>query len=351
MELAQLLKSIRSRKNGRWGIGVASTYLKQLEICVGEGNCPADLSFPSREMWQQAVKDAESRLTYCDPDMEFKAVSGEDLPDCAMVFEAVVTSTRKDRDGDVLVTSGARVDEKHPLLWQHNPMQPIGKFIEVTSRNDRKLAARFAVVDTELGRDAAKLFKFGSLRISHGFAPEDFEPLDEDRPWDGWRIKSFEIMETSGVSVPSNVDAQLLGIDWEKSFEKELDGVRSLYGRGEFESGMVKHWAKHIHDSRPVQGKGCSCKQADPELVSEVDQLRASLAESNEKLEQLRGEVSELTTSIAQRSVSTEDVIGWFVGADAECRKSAKQAFSAIERCENAQRQEAEASELLGLIG
>ncbi len=56
-------------------------------------------------------------------------------------FEAVVTSTRKDRDGDVLECRGCNVDPSAPLLWQHDPQQPIGKLLEVTERSNDKIVA------------------------------------------------------------------------------------------------------------------------------------------------------------------------------------------------------------------
>ena len=69
-------------------------------------------------------------------------------------FDAVITSSREDRDGDVMEAKGANVDPKMPLLWQHDPQQPIGRFQGVTHRDNEKVIGQFALADTELGRVA-----------------------------------------------------------------------------------------------------------------------------------------------------------------------------------------------------
>ena len=140
-------------------------------------------------------------------------------------FDAVITSSKEDRDGDIMQAKGANVDPKMPLLWQHDPTQPIGRFKGVTHRDNDKVAGQFALADTELGRDALTLLKLGALRISHGFRPIEFEP----RKSGGFHIKSFEVVEASLVSVPANTDAVITALN-----------------TGKFHSPTVKSWAASL---------------------------------------------------------------------------------------------------------
>ncbi len=137
-----------------------------------------------------------------------KAVMGSPGMRGIMQFDCVISTSRVDRDGDTLITSGAEPDPKMPLLWQHNAQTPVGKLLTITSHTKDELCGRFAIADTEFGRAAAKLIDFGALRISHGFQPIEYEPKTNG----GWLIKRFTIMEASLVSVPSNVDAEITSV-------------------------------------------------------------------------------------------------------------------------------------------
>ena len=151
-------------------------------------------------------------------------------------FDAVITSSREDRDGDVMEAKGANVDPKMPLLWQHDPQQPIGRFKGVTDRDNERVVGRFALADTELGRDALTLLKLGALRISHGFRPLEFEPRKSSN---GFHVKAFEVVEASLVSVPANTDA-----------------VVTALNTGKFHSPVIKSWAASL------QTKGVSTMPA-----------------------------------------------------------------------------------------
>lgn len=141
-------------------------------------------------------------------------------------FDAVITSSREDRDGDVMEAKGANVDPKMPLLWQHDPQQPIGRFKGITHRDNEKVIGQFVLADTELGRDALTLLKMGALRISHGFRPLEFEPRKSSS---GFHVKAFEVVEASLVSVPANTDA-----------------VVTALNTGKFNSPVIKSWAASL---------------------------------------------------------------------------------------------------------
>lgn len=255
MDRTDILSSLAGR-NRRWGIRTASDYVNSFAGCLGDGFCPTSLMGVSGEQWAKCLKEAAQTLTFANQSMQIKDLSESDLPDGAiMVYDGVMTSTRRDRDFDILETSGARIDPKHPALWQHLALQPTGPFIKEVGRTKNMVIGRFAIADTPLGRDAAALVRLKALRLSIGFQPEEFEPIEDEKgEQTGWRIRKFEVMETSLVSVPSNVSAEILSsVSKSKSFAQELDGIRTAYGRDLLKTDLVKRWAKHIHDNRPTQ--------------------------------------------------------------------------------------------------
>ncbi len=267
-------------KGSRWGIGTAASYLRRLAAATGlKGLNVSEADFT------KAIEAAERKLTFCDPDMvvvgsdatdghtSYKLVPME-LPEggvlnvpqpgqkrrgkreptagSVMEFDAIMTSSRVDRDGDILEPKGAEVDPKSPLLWQHNPWEPIGKLLEVTKQNSKQVRGRFAIIDSPLGRDAAQLVEFGALRISHGFLPKEWtDRRDKSDEWLGWHITSYEMMEVSLVSVPSNVDAVVTAYDAQKLAHP-----------------LTKAWAQSIKETRPVQGKGITLPE-EPEGTPE----------------------------------------------------------------------------------
>ncbi len=258
MTKTDIIKAISSR-TGRYGVLTADRYFRSIEQCFDGGFCPVKLfNAASQGEWSKILKESEGTLTYSNADMrvtgdiqkyestafevKYKSLFKEIAVKPLVMFDAIVTTTTRDRDRDVMETKGAELDPAAPLLWQHIPLQPIGALIGELKdqRTDDMLPARFAIADTELGRDAATLVEMGALRISHGFDPKDFEPMDDD---EGWHFKEFEIFEVSLVSVPANKDA-----------------VITAFSREKLHSPLIRGWAEKMHQERPVQGIGYSSR-------------------------------------------------------------------------------------------
>jgi HK97 family phage prohead protease len=195
----ELLNALKQRKH-LGSIRTARGYVDALQRCLSDEGCACQL----RKDLALAREAAAETLTYRNDQMRVRRhrKPSDDEDGVVMVFDGVITTTKKDRDGDILESAGAVIDPACPLLWQHMPDEPIGKLVKVLSRDDDRIEARFAIVDSELGRDAATLVEFGALRLSHGFMPLEFEAMD-----DGFRMTSYEILEVSLVSIPSNTDA------------------------------------------------------------------------------------------------------------------------------------------------
>ena len=242
-----------SFKEFGYGLSVASQYVK------GWSNLGSvkSSSYLKDVDIAEAIKRADNTFTWCDgeqPDQatkagddffddgaslsKFKLPEGVEVPTNAlMVFRNVITTNAEDRDGDVLHTAGAKLDQPMPLLWQHLSALPIGKMLAVDSHTEKMLRVFSVLLDmNELTEDTAKLIEAKVLRISHGFIPLKFterETDSKDVPWRGFDIKEFEVMEESTVSVPSNRAA-----------------VIDMFSRNAFKSPIMRGIGKELFDNR-----------------------------------------------------------------------------------------------------
>lgn len=93
---------------------------------------------------------------------------------------------------------------KRPLLWQHDPHEPIGSFEIVSAEDALRIEGRFNL-ETVKGREGYALLKAGDINgLSIGYAVRDYS---WDR--DGNRhLKDIDLMEGSLVTFPANTLAR-----------------------------------------------------------------------------------------------------------------------------------------------
>lgn len=247
MTLEQLLTAIRAKGWCGSGIALAGSYMATALSCI-QSQEPASV--------KAAIKANQDKLVYRDPhgvvtSLTQKATGGKVQTlgtadrkqpgldaKSVMEFECILTTAKEDRDGDILMPRGARVDAKMPLLWQHLPMEPLGKLFSVVSQDDEAVKTHFGIADTKMGQDAAILVEYGALRISHGFKPLKFEPIKDkstEEEFDGWKVFEYEVMEGSLVSIPANTGA-----------------VITAFSRNKLHSPLIKSWAEDLYRDRPV---------------------------------------------------------------------------------------------------
>ena len=280
-----LLAAIKARTQTQTefnsGILTADRYVKTLTTCVGNELCERHGSTKDHS-FSDMLKSAESTLTYNNPDMvvtdvysdlkeTFGSEHGIEVPkNTLMIFKHVLTTPRKDRDGDVLRTEGAKVDPKMLLLWQHVHTLPIGKMLKVLEHNSKTLTMLTAIVDiNELSHDSAVMIENKMGRFSHGFRALSFCDLKEEpgstTGYNGFDVKEFEVMEESLVSVPANPDAEQqeilldliegdkLSSSMMKSFGRRL---RSMQKTTTVAGGFVEKKSEKSNET----GTGCGCK-------------------------------------------------------------------------------------------
>lgn len=144
------------------------------------------------------------------------------------IITGVASSPVTDRQGDVILTSGAKFALPLPLLWQHNHKQPIGHVLaaEVTEDGIR-IRAQIAKGVLPYIDEAWSLIKSGLVRgLSIGFRPlEEPEPIKGT--W-GFKFSAWEWLELSAVTIPANQDASIASI---KSIVEREDQAASGNGR------------------------------------------------------------------------------------------------------------------------
>lgn len=249
-----LLNAVKQRGQKQtefnYGILTADRYVKTVELMAGLDTC-YKFGAKGNTSYHDIVQKASNTLVYSNSDMtvqekNIRQIEGIEFPkNTLMVFRHVLTTPRKDRDGDVLRTEGAFVDPKMLLLWQHIPTLPIGKMLAVYEHNSKKLEVISCVVDmNELCHDAAVMIDNKMGRYSHGFRALEFFEMKEEQSDEfgpaGFEVTRFEIMEESLVSIPANVDAETGEV------------LVSLVEGGKLTSGIMKEVGKTLRAKMPV---------------------------------------------------------------------------------------------------
>ena len=168
--------------------------------------------------------------------LDIKAVDEEQY-----VIEGIASSPSVDRVGDVVEPLGARYKLPLSLLWQHRHDQPVGEVTFAKATKDgipfrasiRRPSEFTSTALRERALEAWESVKSGLVRaVSIGFRVLDHEVLKEG----GWRIKEWEWLELSLVTIPAQQDATISVV---KSIDTEL---RAALG----------------HDEQPTPSPGAS---------------------------------------------------------------------------------------------
>jgi len=302
--IIEALQDRQSKSDFGYGLSTALPYVESVIGACGEGSEMVGDA-------KQLRKEAGEKLTYCNDDMmlekaatrsRFKELmpQGMEAPEGTLVvMRHTLTSTKEDRDNDVLVTSGAQLDPKAPLLWQHNHMFPIGPVVGEVDRSKDKLVVVSALLDlNKMTEDAAKLIMAKVLRFSHGFRVLEFNErkaqADKVGP-SGFEITKFEIMEASLVSVPSNVDAEIeafastkFASDMFRSIqESTLKSAQTNHVKGtdveELENAVLFDKAKEEDDEKPSADKPKPKPASDDAEDEESSDAEPQLSDGEDK--------------------------------------------------------------------
>lgn len=297
------------------GIASAEFYIKSLAEQFGQDDA-ANLYCNSKSVkWAAALKQARMDFTFHQKGMDVLEVDDMEIDQGTKIdkgayaeYEAIIGTNDKDWDGDIVDPMGYDFDMKSPVLWMHAHGMPLGSIKSIVERDEKKARCRFKVADTPLGRDAVKLMQVGALRKSIGFKPKAnmFKPLGFKKDKDGkevpsgWHVKGCHILENSLVSVPANMNTEVLSVDVRKSFEKQFDAIRTIASRKELEDERLRLWGKSILDGRSTAVRGWSPDAATVEKIAEaVSEKMLQKSEATKEVpsnETLSTDISDLKT-------------------------------------------------------
>lgn len=147
--------------------------------------------------------------------------------DEAGVYEAVITTSQKDRDNEVLLSTGmdpSDFKKTGTVFYNHDYNLPIGKALEITKGRKRwtakiKMAERPDGFEGEFFPEYIKTLMDQKIirGISVGFLVEDSrrptKKDTEDYGEDVWNIVTrWKLMEVSIVTIPSNINAVITSV-------------------------------------------------------------------------------------------------------------------------------------------
>ena len=128
-------------------------------------------------------------------------------------LEFVLSDETVDRVGDVVRADGWELDafKQNPIaLLGHDHQHIVGRWENIRVQGKRLLARlHFADADTsDVVLTARSLVEQGILKaVSVGFSVLDYEPIDKEKPYNGWDITRAALHEASLVAVPANPNA------------------------------------------------------------------------------------------------------------------------------------------------
>ena len=130
------------------------------------------------------------------------------------IIEGIASTPSTDRMGDIVESMGAKFSLPMPLLWQHRSSEPVG-WVEMAqpTENGIPFRARIAKIEeagelqnlTDKAWQATKAKLVRGVSIGFKIAKDGFETMKGG----GWRIKDWEWLELSLVTIPANQDATI----------------------------------------------------------------------------------------------------------------------------------------------
>jgi HK97 family phage prohead protease len=146
---------------------------------------------------------------------------------------------------DDIVVRGAfekTISEKNeiPILWQHNPTQPIGKAV-IEETFDGLMVHGRLTLGAAKAREALALMRDGvTTGLSIGY-----DVVDSEMGQDGIRhLKELKLWEVSVVTFPANTEARLLQVKSVLPFQDLALADRTMPWNEEEAKGLVRAWSR-----------------------------------------------------------------------------------------------------------
>ena len=131
-----------------------------------------------------------------------------------------------DRDGDIIekgcFTNAVKTKTSYPLCFNHDLSSVIGR-IDLNEDEKGVFAKGTFNASDSVAEKYHDLVKMGAIdSMSIHFIVKDYDPIDVNRPYSGWKIKEAEIVEVSLVTVPANTQAVISGVKSANSVDEKM---------------------------------------------------------------------------------------------------------------------------------
>jgi HK97 family phage prohead protease len=174
---------------------------------------------------------------------EVKATGDNEFEGYASVFRNV--DSYRDVIEPGAFSKTIQENKRIKVLWQHDPMQPIGRPTQMLEDN-HGLYVKAKISDTTLGREAIQLMKDGvvdELSIGFNTIKEDWDKEAQVR-----RIKEVKLWEFSPVTFAANDMANITGVK-NQGFEQLLFNINQELKAGKVLSEKNANLVKNAIDA------------------------------------------------------------------------------------------------------
>lgn len=158
------------------------------------------------------------------------------------------------------------------LFWQHNPSEPIGKWLEASEDGHGLLLKGKLNMDVQRGREAHSLLKAGDIDgLSIGYRIKEYS-VDTDSGV--WTLEKLDLIEVSVVSVGANESAVVSSV---KAAKAAHDLSEKLKAGDQLTAREFETWLKGLGFSNSQAERAARLHlkgQGDP---AEADKQRAFL--------------------------------------------------------------------------
>ncbi len=204
------------------------------------------------------------------------------LTDEERLIEGIASTPKVDRQGDIVVSMGAKFKLPMPLLWQHRSDSPVGhvEFAQPTEKGI-PFRARIAKIEepgelknlVDKAWQAVKSKLVGAVSI--GFIIDAFEIMKEG----GYRINEWTWLELSLVTIPANENATIHAI---RSID---DALLTASGHEQAPTDRVLS-ARARALSKPVVAKEAkhAMKKSISETIASFEATRAAKAAARDEI-------------------------------------------------------------------
>lgn len=111
------------------------------------------------------------------------------------------------------------------LFWQHNPGEPIGKWVDAKEDNHGLLLAGKLNMEVQRGREAYALLKAGDIDgLSIGYRIKEYS-VDTDSGV--WTLEKLDLIEVSVVSVGANENAVVQSVKAAKAAHDLMEKLKA----------------------------------------------------------------------------------------------------------------------------